>query len=134
MIKLYWLLVVACTLLFALFPSCSRPTSRAEALKEMTATIEETTGVLKSINSVDDARMAQARFTKLSQRALEIRKKMSSLIGTTVPLESQQYTAEKWSENETAFHRLIEEEGRLQQRNPEALRVIAPSLKGFQSN
>ena len=133
-IKQYYLLVAACTLLFALLPSCSRPSPHAEVLKEMTAAIEETTAVLKSINSVDDARTAQTQLTKLSQRTLDIQKKMSSLIGTKIPLESQRYTAEKLEENKAAFHRLMEEASRLQQRNPEALRIIAPSLRGFQSN
>lgn len=133
-IKPYCLLVATFTLLFALLLSCSRPSPHAEALKEMTATVEETTAVLKSINSVDDARTAQTQLTKLSQRALDIQKKMSSLIGTKIPLESQRYTAEKLEENEAAFHRLMEEASRLQQRNPEALRIIAPSLRGFQSS
>lgn len=100
----------------------------------MTAAIEETTAVLKSINSVDDARTAQTQLTKLSQRALDIQKKMNSLIGTKIPLEAQRYTAEKLEENNVAFRRLMEEASRLQQRNPEALRIIAPSLRGFQSN
>jgi TolA-binding protein len=130
----YCLSVAACTLLFALLPSCSQPSPHAEALKEMTAAIEETTAVLKSINSVDDARTAQTQLTKLSQRALDIQKKMNSLIGTKIPLEAQRYTAEKLEENNVAFRRLMEEASRLQQRNPEALRIIAPSLRGFQSN
>lgn len=126
-------LLAACILFFALLISCSRPSPHAEALKEMTATIEETAAVLKSINSVDDAYTAQTQLKILSQHALDTQKKMNSLIGTKVPLESQRYAAEKLEENEAAFHGLMEEASRLQQRNPEALRIIAPSLSGFQS-
>ena len=128
------LLMVACVIYCALIASCSRPSPHAEALKEMTAAVEETTAVLKSINSLDDARTAQTQLSTLSQRAQNIQKQMNSLIGTKIPLESQRYTAEKLEENEAAFQLLLEEAGRLQQRNPEAMRTIAPSLRGFQSN
>lgn len=116
-----WLPVVVCSLFFALVTSCARPSPHAEALEEMTQTIMETRALLVSIKSVDDARAARSKFMVLSQRALDIQKKMEALRGTHIPLESLRDTQEKLELNEHAFEMMIDEAMRLKQRNPSAV-------------
>jgi hypothetical protein len=113
--------------------SIALPAPKAEALKDATANIEMTISVLKSINSVDDARAAKSQLRVLRQRGIDLQARMMALVGKQT-IESPEYAKEKLEENQAALRELFEEGSRLMHRNREAWEVIAPTLKGLPDN
>ena len=122
--------VILLVLVVTVFAACERSSAHVELLAEMIETVEATTEVLKTIDSVEDARAVQAELQRLSQRALDTQEKMVEVTGTEVPVEARRKARDHLERYEKAMEELMQEGMRLQG-DPAIWAVLGDSLHGF---